>query len=121
MIEPNMATMLCYVMTDADMPKDTLQTMLSSSVEDSFNSISVDGSESTSDTCVIISSKKISDTPVDEFKEALDEITKGLSADLVRNGEGTAHVMRIKVTGFPGSDSDARQLGKKFFSDNHYF
>lgn len=120
MIEPNMATMLCYVMTDADIPKGTFQTMLSSSVEDSFNSISVDGSESTSDTCVIISSKKISDTPVDEFKEALDEITKGLSADLVRNGEGTAHVMRIKVTGFPGSDSDARQLGR-FISNSALF
>eukprot|EP00560_Eucampia_antarctica_P009082 CAMPEP_0197827492 /NCGR_PEP_ID=MMETSP1437-20131217/4247_1 /TAXON_ID=49252 ORGANISM="Eucampia antarctica, Strain CCMP1452" /NCGR_SAMPLE_ID=MMETSP1437 /ASSEMBLY_ACC=CAM_ASM_001096 /LENGTH=504 /DNA_ID=CAMNT_0043428341 /DNA_START=15 /DNA_END=1529 /DNA_ORIENTATION=+ len=120
MIEPNMATMLCYVMTDADIPKETLQSMLSGSVDDSFNSISVDGSESTSDTCVVISSRKVSDVSVDEFKDALDEITKGLAADLVRNGEGTAHVMRIKVTGFPGSDLDARELGR-FISNSALF
>ena len=112
MIEPNMATMLCYIMTDADLPKETLQSMLGQSVDQSFNSISVDGSESTSDTCVVISSKKVSDVDVDEFKSALDDITKGLSADLVRNGEGTSHVMRITVNGFPGSDDDARNLGE---------
>lgn len=120
MIEPNMATMLCYIMTDADLPKETLQSMLSQSVDESFNSISVDGSESTSDTCVVISSKKVSDVDADEFKIALDDITKGLSADLVRNGEGTSHVMRIGVNGFPGSNDDARNLGR-FISNSALF
>jgi len=115
MIEPNMATMLCYVMTDADVPKSTLQSMLSSAVNDSFNSISVDGDESTSDTTVVISSRKVptdDDALLKEFEEALTEITKGLSADLVRNGEGTGHVMRISIGNFPGSDADARRLGR---------
>ena len=50
MIEPNMATMLSYIMTDAEVPKESLQSMLATAVNGSFNSISVDGDESTSDT-----------------------------------------------------------------------
>lgn len=114
MIEPNMATMLCYIMTDATIPKDKLQTMLSVSVNKSFNSISVDGDESTSDTTVLVSSAKV-DTPEelhDEFKEALEEIACGLAGDLVRNGEGTGHVIRVKITKFPGTNLEARRLGR---------
>ena len=114
MIEPNMATMLCYIMTDAIVPKETLQSMLSDIVDKSFNSISVDGDESTSDTAVLISSAKVetSDDELDEFREALEEVACGLSGDLVRNGEGTGHVMRVKLTNFPGTNLEARRLGK---------
>ena len=79
MIEPNMATMLCYIMTDAIIPKEILQSMLSETVNNSFNSISVDGDESTSDTTVLISSGKVetSDELYGEFKEALEEISCG--------------------------------------------
>lgn len=114
MIEPNMATMLCYIMTDANIPKEALQSMLSETVNNSFNSISVDGDESTSDTTVLISSAKV-ETPDDlhgEFKEALEEISCGLAADLVRNGEGTGHVMRVKISNFPGTNLEARRLGR---------
>jgi glutamate N-acetyltransferase/amino-acid N-acetyltransferase len=111
MIEPNMATMLSYIMTDATVPKDTLQSILTGAVDRSFNSISIDGDESTSDTCAIIASNQY---PVDleEFEEALREVCLGLSADLVRNGEGTAHVMRVQIDNFPGSDFEARRLGR---------
>lgn len=113
MIEPNMATMLCYILTDAIIPAGTnLQSMLSSVVDDSFNSISVDGDESTSDTAVLLSSEKIPDTDMDAFSSALSEICGGLAADLVRNGEGTAHVLRVQIDNFPGSDLDARRLGR---------
>jgi glutamate N-acetyltransferase/amino-acid N-acetyltransferase len=101
-------------MTDATIPKDKLQTMLSVSVNKSFNSISVDGDESTSDTTVLVSSAKV-DTPEelhDEFKEALEEIACGLAGDLVRNGEGTGHVIRVKITKFPGTNLEARRLGR---------
>jgi glutamate N-acetyltransferase/amino-acid N-acetyltransferase len=113
MIEPNMATMLSYIMTDATVQKKDLQAMLSEAVNQSFNSISVDGDESTSDTCVLISSNVIKDTDLDEFKVALKDITKGLAADMVRNGEGTSHVMRVEISNFPGSELDARRLGRQ--------
>lgn len=111
MIEPNMATMLSYIMTDATIPKASLQAMLTVAVDRSFNSISIDGDESTSDTCVIIASNQYS-CDLDEFEEALREVCLGLSADVVRNGEGTAHVMRVQIDNFPGSDFEARRLGR---------
>eukprot|EP00816_Leptocylindrus_hargravesii_P006240 CAMPEP_0196821672 /NCGR_PEP_ID=MMETSP1362-20130617/80367_1 /TAXON_ID=163516 /ORGANISM="Leptocylindrus danicus, Strain CCMP1856" /LENGTH=509 /DNA_ID=CAMNT_0042200965 /DNA_START=162 /DNA_END=1691 /DNA_ORIENTATION=+ len=119
MIEPNMATMLSYIFTDLAVDKVALQSALSEVVNESYNSISVDGDESTSDTVAILSSNKV---PVDdseeeqlisEFKDALYSVCKGLACDIVRNGEGTAHVMRVKIDNFPGSDVDARRVGKQ--------
>jgi glutamate N-acetyltransferase / amino-acid N-acetyltransferase len=114
MIEPNMATMLSYIMTDADLPKATLQALLTNAVNVSFNSISVDGDESTSDTCVLLSSNKVAmdDERTEEFKVALSEVSRGLAADMVRNGEGTGHVMRVSISNFPGTDLEARRLGR---------
>lgn len=113
MIEPNMATMLAYIMTDATVPKESLQKMLTEAANQSFNSISVDGAESTSDTCVAICSNQVSETTdLEEFQQALQEVCSGLSADLVRNGEGTAHVMRVEIQNFPGTDFEARRLGR---------
>ena len=115
MIEPNMATMLSYIMTDLTVDRTMLQDMLSEVVEESYNSISVDGDESTSDTVVLISSNQFSDNSVsaEEFKVGLISVCKGLAADIVRNGEGTSHVIRVKVSSFPGSNHDARRLGKQ--------
>lgn len=112
MIEPNMATMLGYLMTDAVLPRDSLQSMLTEAVNGSFNSISVDGDESTSDTVVLTSSGLVADTDVDEFRAALQTVCQGLAADLVRNGEGTGHVMRVQIDNFPGTDHEARRLGR---------
>ena len=112
MIEPNMATMLSYIMTDATIEKDKLQTMLTAACNRSFNSISIDGDESTSDTVVAIASGLKPLPSEDEFQAALFEVCGGLSADLVRNGEGTGHVMRVKISNFPGSEYDARRMGR---------
>jgi glutamate N-acetyltransferase / amino-acid N-acetyltransferase len=114
MIEPNMATMLSYIMTDATISKSQLQAMLSAAVDESYNSISVDGAESTSDTVVLIASNEVPADAVDEteFEAALKRVCAGLAADIVRNGEGTAHTMRVKVLNFPGTDYNARQLGR---------
>ena len=112
MIEPNMATMLGYLMTDAVLSKDSLQKMLTECVNVSFNSISVDGDESTSDTVILASSNLVEGTDVVEFQTALKEVCQGLAADLVRNGEGTGHVMRVQISNFPGTDHEARRLGR---------
>jgi glutamate N-acetyltransferase/amino-acid N-acetyltransferase len=47
-----------------------------------------------------------------EFQSALSEICRGLAGDMVRNGEGTGHVMRVDIQNFPGSDHEARRLGR---------
>lgn len=89
--------------------------MLVEAVNTSFNSISVDGDESTSDTTVVISSNKVEmegDEIVADFQSALSEICRGLASDLVRNGEGTGHVMKVDISNFPGSDHEARRLGR---------
>merc|ERR1740139_81274 len=110
MIEPNMATMLCYILTDAKL-EASLDSLLQSAVDVSFNSISVDGAESTSDTAVLVSSSKIP-TPTSEFEVQLNQICKDLAADLVRNGEGTSHVIRITLSNFSSSRKDAVKLGR---------
>ena len=112
MIEPNMATMLGYIMTDATIDRGKLQAMLTEACNRSFNSISIDGDESTSDTVVAIASCLKPLASEDEFKTALFEVTEGLSADLVRNGEGTGHVIRVRISNFPGSEYDARRMGR---------
>lgn len=112
MIEPNMATMLSYILTDLDVPRNYLQEYLNDIVSTSFNAITIDGDQSTSDTVLILSSKKVPpvDSDYEEFKYALTSICNNLSEDLVRNGEGTNHV--IKLTIF-GCDKDlARDLGR---------
>lgn len=113
MIEPNMATMLSYILTDATVPKDKLQSMLGSVVDDTFNCLSVDGDESTSDTVVCLASNQVTeDVDLDEFESALKHVSKGLAADIVRNGEGTSHVMRVVISNFPGTKKEARFLGR---------
>lgn len=80
MIEPNMATMLCYILTDLDLPREFLQQCLSDVVNKSFNCITVDGDQSTSDTVLLLSSKKVIDRTDEsqaEFKEALLQVCLG--------------------------------------------
>jgi glutamate N-acetyltransferase/amino-acid N-acetyltransferase len=113
MIEPNMATMLSYIMTDATVPKAELQRMLKTAVDGSYNAMSIDGDESTSDTVALIASNQIvADIDLKEFEEALNFVCGGLAQDIVRNGEGTSHVMRVQVMNFPGTEKEARFLGR---------
>jgi glutamate N-acetyltransferase/amino-acid N-acetyltransferase len=71
---------------------------LSEIVEESYNSISVDGDESNSDTFVCLASNQIPLTSTDDWKEALWQICQGLAAHIVRNGEGTGHVMHVSIS-----------------------
>ena len=67
MIEPNMATMLAFILTDADLSREDLSRALKESVEDSFNAISVDSDQSTSDMAILLSSRKVAPTGVSRF------------------------------------------------------
>jgi len=110
MVEPNLATMLSYLLTDADLSRDELREALCQAVDGSFNLVSVDGDTSTSDTVALLSSRR---RPVERgaFRAALGQVCRDLSEDLVRNGEGVHHVMRVRVGGAP-DEPLARAVGK---------
>jgi glutamate N-acetyltransferase/amino-acid N-acetyltransferase len=111
MIEPNLATMLVYILTDVDISRDELRAALRASVEESFHSMSIDSDTSTSDTIVALSSRKKKLRSLAEFQAALTQVCWDLTEDVVRNGEGVHHVMRVRVTGAPTRQS-ARAIGK---------
>ncbi len=101
MIEPNLATMLVYVLTDLAVPRDPLRAMLARVVERTFNTISVDSDTSTSDTVVLVSSGRVPSPDLGAFESALLTVCADLAEDVVRNGEGVRHVIRVRVTHAP--------------------
>lgn len=111
MIEPNLATMLVYVLTDLQVPREKLREMLRRVTETSFNAISIDSDMSTSDTVAVLSSGKIPCADLDAFEMALQRVCTDLSEDIVRNGEGVRHVVRVTVSGAPDAKT-AKALGK---------
>jgi len=111
MIEPNMATMLAYIFTDAAIDAATLDRMLREAVHVSFNMLSVDTDTSTSDTCVILANGLAG--PVDEqaFREALVAGCVRMTEILARDGEGAEHLLRVTVREAV-SDAEARLVAK---------
>ena len=107
MIRPNMATMLGYVATDANIAAGLLQEMLSAINEQSFNRITVDGDTSTNDCCVLIATGAASSDVIDSPEhphyqslfDALAEVFIRLAQLIVRDGEGATKFMSVKVTG----------------------
>lgn len=98
MINPAMATMLCFILTDATIPKTDMDELLLPAIETSFNAVSVDGDTSTNDTVLLLSSKQNAYNK-EAFNEALKMITKELSLMLVRDGEGSTKVVAFEVSG----------------------
>ena len=96
MINPSMATMLCFILTDAKIPKSDMDELIEVAIEQSFNTISVDGDTSTNDTVMMLSSAK---KPYEKeaFSEALNRLTKHLSLEILRDGEGSNKVVAFEV------------------------
>ncbi len=111
MIEPNMATMLAFILTDVDIPRDTLRRILKRVAGETFNRISIDGDQSTSDMVLLFSSGMVKDADSAVFEESLYSVCNHLAEDLVRNGEGTGHVIRVQVKG-AGNPVQAEGIGK---------
>ncbi|MBI9070152.1 MAG: bifunctional glutamate N-acetyltransferase/amino-acid acetyltransferase ArgJ [Melioribacteraceae bacterium] len=117
MIMPNMATMLAFVTTDADIDKHTVQNLISTSVLDSFNKISVDGDTSTNDMVILMANGKSAITLVegtndyDIFQEALTDLCKKMSKSIAGDGEGATKLITVNVTNAT-SDEDANKVGK---------
>ncbi|MGA3008173.1 MAG: bifunctional ornithine acetyltransferase/N-acetylglutamate synthase [Opitutaceae bacterium] len=111
MIEPNLATMLVYLLTDIAIPRHELRALLARTVETTFNTISIDSDTSTSDTVVLVSSGQVPCADRAEFERALTTVCRDLAEDIVRNGEGVRHVIRAHVRHAPDTLT-ARALGK---------
>lgn len=111
MIEPSLATMLAFLLTDLDVPRQELRASLDEAVESSFNAISVDSDTSTSDTVALLASCLRPRPDPRAFREALGRVCRDLAEDVVRNGEGVHHVVRVRVSGAPDPAS-ARAVGK---------
>lgn len=106
MIEPDMATMLCYVMTDADISKSALKKALSCAAKDSFNAITVDGDMSTNDTVMLLANARASNKTIKDkgsdfevFQKNLSEVSKELAKMVVRDGEGATKFIEVRVRG----------------------
>jgi glutamate N-acetyltransferase/amino-acid N-acetyltransferase len=118
MIAPNMATMLGYLFTDASLPAAVLQTLLGEANEVSFNSVTVDGDTSTSDTVLLCATQQARHAPISGaddprlagFRRALRTVMIDLAQQIARDGEGAEKFITIDVTGAQ-SDRAARQIG----------
>lgn len=101
MICPNMATLLSYVATDADIAADRLQAMLEQGANASFNRITVDSDTSTNDALVLVatgkSSVQINNENIDDFSHALDKVLIALATSVIRDGEGATKFVKVDV------------------------
>jgi len=119
MIEPNMATMLAYIATDAAIAPGILDRALRTSVEPTFNSITVDGDTSTNDTVAILANGKSEAPEITRaggsayraLSQALHRVCKSLALAIVEDGEGAERVIEIEVRCAP-SERAARQVAK---------
>lgn len=112
MIEPNLATMLGFFVTDAQVDQTTLDRVFRRVVDRTFNTISVDGDQSTSDTVLLMANGASGITlSEEELEQLLVPVAHELVLHIVRNGEGTAHVIEVVVRGVSDA-SLARALGK---------
>jgi glutamate N-acetyltransferase/amino-acid N-acetyltransferase len=110
MIEPNMATMLCFIYTDADLPRAKLKYCLTRAVSDSFNMLTVDGDTSTNDT-VLLTATGARKCEVDAFQEALSYVCIELARMMARDGEGATKYFETVITG-AGSQEDAKAAAR---------
>jgi glutamate N-acetyltransferase/amino-acid N-acetyltransferase len=106
MIYPNMATMLCYLTTDAAIELAWMKTELRAAVADSFNMMAMDGDMSTNDTCILFANGLAGNAPINEhhpeagiLREALRRVTQYLAREMARDGEGATKLMTVHVRG----------------------
>ncbi len=119
MIEPDMATMLAFLFTDAAIPADVLQALLVKANEGSFNAISVDSDTSTSDTCLMFATgvannafpSSATDPMLNDFMLGMTDLMQELAIQVVRDGEGASKLIEVVVTGAE-DNSAAKRVAK---------
>lgn len=117
MIAPNMATMLAFLTTDADVPRAVMQKALKAASDATFNTLNVDGATSTNDTAMLLASGKRGKADQDEFANAVNEACRQLTMMMARDAEGMTRIAHLTVTGAHTSD-EARIAAKNIVENN---
>lgn len=110
MINPAMATMLCFILTDANIPREDMRELLKKHIETTFNAISVDGDTSTNDTVMLLANK-IASYDKEAFSEALRVLMQNLALMIVKDGEGANKVVAFEVKGAKNK-KEAKKIAK---------
>lgn len=111
MIEPNMATMLVYLMTDAELPKIALRPMLRRVVDRTFNCMSIDTDTSTSDTVVLMANGLAGTVNLRRFENGLLQVCEYLTREMARSGEGATKLIVVDVARAK-NDAQAKRVAK---------
>ena len=111
MINPNLATMLCFICTDANIPKDDMKELLQENSITTFNAISVDGDTSTNDTVLLMANKKSNSYDKEAFKEALRLVMHDMAMMMVADGEGAKKAVAFEINGALNNE-DAQVVSK---------
>jgi len=117
MIAPNMATMLAFLTTDAEVPRELMQRVLRQASNATFNTLNVDGAMSTNDTAMLLASGKRGPADPDEFANAVLAACDSLTMQMARDAEGMTRIARLSVTG-AANDSEARIAAKAIAENN---
>ncbi|MGD1821072.1 MAG: bifunctional ornithine acetyltransferase/N-acetylglutamate synthase [Pleomorphochaeta sp.] len=124
MIHPNMATMLSFIVTDADIEQDTLQNLLGNTIEDTYNMISVDGDTSTNDTVLFLANGAANNKQIvkdtsdyETFKEAFMYVNTYLAKAIVKDGEGASKFIEVSVNGAK-TQKDAKNIAKSVINSS---
>jgi len=117
MIAPNMATMLAFLTTDADVPLSVMQKALKAASDGSFNTLNVDGATSTNDTAMLMASGKRGKADADEFANALLAACRDLTLQMARDAEGMTRMAHLTVTG-AHTNEEARVAAKNIVENN---
>jgi glutamate N-acetyltransferase / amino-acid N-acetyltransferase len=117
MIAPDMATMLAFLTTDAEVERDQLQKALKAAVGETFNTLNVDGATSTNDTVILLASGRRARPDHAEFAEAVHKLCADLTLQMARDAEGMTRMALLRVTG-ASTDSEARIAAKSIAENN---
>ena len=117
MIAPNMATMLAFLTTDADVSPEEMQTVLGQASDRSFNTLNVDGATSTNDTAILLASGRRGRPDAGEFADAVHRACEDLTLQMARDAEGMTKMVMLRVTGAI-SDAEARAAAKTIAENN---
>jgi glutamate N-acetyltransferase / amino-acid N-acetyltransferase len=117
MIAPNMATMLAFLTTDADVPRDLLQKVLRQASDATFNTLNVDGATSTNDSAMLLASGRRGPADPDEFARAVLAACEDLTLQMARDAEGMTRIARLTVTG-AANDNEAKIAAKNIVENN---
>ena len=117
MLAPNMATMLAFLTTDADIETEQMRSILRDAVDRSFNCLNVDGATSTNDSVMLLASGRRGSADPEEFADALHRACEDLTLQMARDAEGVTRLVKLEVAG-AANDAEARMVAKAVAENN---